>query len=89
MTVRSSRMTVTTAATDLTVIDTDFTFGSSIDVLNLGAAAIYLGGADVTAAQGRPVDAGGSYACDLLSGEKLYAVAAAGTVEVSVLRTGV
>lgn len=86
MAVKPSRVTVTTAATLLTPPTTDAKPGSS--VLVRPAADVYIGGPGVTTATGYLVAGGSELAMDLNSGETLHAVAAAGSVSVSVLRTG-
>lgn len=86
MAVKPARVTVTTAATLLTPATTDARSGSS--VLIRPAADVYVGGPGVTTATGYLVSAGAELAMDLQSGETLHAVAASGTVVVSVLRTG-
>lgn len=87
MAVSASRVTVGTAATELSGTDHDRRAGSSL--LIRPAADVYLGGPGVTTAAGYLVAAGMEFAVDLVLGDRLYAVAATGTVAVSVLRTGV
>ena len=48
---------------------------------------IYVGGADVSTANGIPVTALATLALDLISGEKVYAVAASGTPSIRILHT--
>lgn len=62
-----------------------------MSILVRPAAAVFLGGAGVTAtaAGGYEVAAGSELSFDLAPGDALYAIAAAGTVTVAVLRTGV
>lgn len=86
MAVRARRVTVTNAATELTDRDTDSRSGSGI--LIRPAADIYVGGSDVTTAQGYLVAAGAELALDLGSGERLWGRTASGSSVVSVLRAG-
>jgi hypothetical protein len=61
--------------------------GSSVIVRNRGTVSIYLGGADVTAANGFELDAGEWQSVDLAQGETLHGLAASGTQTVHVMRT--
>lgn len=89
MTVRTSRLTIGATATQLTGTDDDYAAGSVIDVHAM-AGTVYVGGPDVTAANGRPIAAGASLRLDLRYGETLFGVAAAATTaDVAVLRSGV
>ncbi len=89
MTIRTNRLTVgAAAAVELTGADDDYRGGSSIDV-HVITGTLYVGGPGVTAANGRPVPAGGSYALDLNGEERLFGVTATGTADVAVLRAGV
>lgn len=86
MTVSARRVTVGTAATRL---DTDSPFTRSVLVENVGAEACFLGGADVTAATGKTLAAGGSITLDVHTGDALYAIVPGpGTVDVEVLESG-
>lgn len=87
MAVKPRQVTVGTTATELTGTDTDTRTGHAI--LVRPAAAVFVGGPGVTTADGYPLAAGVELALDLGTGERLFAVAASGTVSVSVLRTGV
>jgi len=88
MSVQSAAVTVATTATALAAVDDDF---SSIEVANVGAATVYIGGSDVTTSNGFPVAAGASWypPQSLAGGERVYGIVASGTVEVRVLRFGV
>lgn len=88
---KSRAVTVTTTATRLDTIDeTDSVAGSAWSVYNNGSATIYIGGSDVTTANGTPVAAGEHYAADLGTvAEAVYGIVASGTVEVRVFETGV
>lgn len=87
MSIKTDRPTITTTAVDLSGTD-DARPGSTVDVLVMSGSTIYVGGPDVTAATGRPVAAGSSYALDLTPGDRLFAVTASGSAEVSVLWAG-
>jgi hypothetical protein len=95
MGVKTAHITVGTTPTLLTVHnESDTTAGSAIEVFAISGSTVYVGGPDVTgpgtaATAGRPVDTGVPYALDLNPGEALYAITAAGSAVVSVLRTGV
>lgn len=60
----------------------------SILVQAPAAATLYVGGSDVTSANGFPVAAGQSLAVDLLPHDELYGVLASGSGTASVLRLG-
>lgn len=49
----------------------------------------FVGGADVTAATGFPLEPGAVLTAELAAGEDLFAITAAGTVTLAVLRQGV
>lgn len=87
MAVSASRVTVGTAATELSGTDHDRRSGSS--VLIRPTADVYVGGPGVTTAAGYLVPAGMEFAVDLVGADRLFAVAATSGVAVSVLRTGV
>lgn len=92
MAVKSSRVVVGTTATLLNPTgESDYYTGQS--VMLQGATAFFIGGPDVTTANGFPVLAGVPLAVDLQryngTDEKIYGVVATGSVEVSVLQQGV
>lgn len=98
MAVKSTAVTVATTATRLdTAVEavsstrSDAIAGQGVLVWNDGAATIYLGGSDVTTANGVPVPAGTwSPAIELAElGEGLYGIVASGTVAARVLESGV
>ena len=92
MAVKSRAVTVTTSATRLDSVDeTDDTATSSLSLFNNGATTLYIGGADVSAANGVPVAAGswGPGLNGLGLGEAVYGIAASGTLNVRVIETGV
>lgn len=64
--------------------------GESVAVLNEGADTAYLGGSDVTDANGFPVPVNGQVAFDLQQEEALYGVCATGeTATLRVIEQGV
>jgi hypothetical protein len=67
----SDSLTVGTSAAVIYSGDAD---GSVVSVRNLGTGVVYVGGSDVTIANGFPLDSGVSASVDLAAGEKLYAV---------------
>ena len=81
--VKSTAVTVTTSATVLPA--TALTGRQAIDIVNFGAATIYVGHSGVTVANGRPVLAGANYPIDLGDKALIYARVASGTVNVRVL----
>jgi hypothetical protein len=88
MATKAARVTVTTSATRLDVPDTDSREGSTL-VVRCSAAALFVGGADVTAATGYEIPAGDAVALDLSGNDVLYAVVATGSAVTHVLRAGV
>lgn len=61
----------------------------ALAVYNAGSVTIYLGGSDVTSANGIPVTAGQHYAvAGLTQADALYAIAASGSQDVRVLEAG-
>lgn len=90
MTFATASVTVTTTAQALTGTDSDNLIGSGICVKNTGATTCYIGGSDVTSANGYPLAAGEAFAADSATGgDVLYARTASGTTTVAVLRSGV
>lgn len=92
MAVRSRVVTVTTTATVLVPsLDQDSnTAYRDIAVTNGSAATVYLGGPDVTQANGFPLAPGAGISLDRVTGESLpYALVATGTASVAVLELGV
>lgn len=86
----ATRVTVGTTPTALNTSDTGRVAGSATAIRNLSGVTVYIGGGTVTTAAGFPVDAGGELALDYeSSNETLYAIVAADTAEVAVLRAGV
>lgn len=89
MAIKSARVTIGTAPTPLNSADVSGISGSGIAVKNLAAVEIFIGGADVTTANGFPVPAGGSFEIDFESANEIaYAVVSLGTAEVVVLAAG-
>ena len=60
---------------------------AGVMVHNLGASTVYIGGPDVTTANGYPIGAGEEVTVNLISGEIIYAIVASGTVSTRVLTT--
>lgn len=86
MAISSNQVTVTTSATRLDP-STGVPTGAVL-VRNRGSAAVYLGGSNVTTANGFQLDAGESVPMDIRSGDALYGVVASGTQTVHVLQVG-
>jgi hypothetical protein len=84
----SAQIAVGTTATELTIPEADRQEGAAITITNMGAATVFLGPAGVTTATGFPLAAAATTPLVLGSGERVYGVVAAGTVNVGVLRTG-
>lgn len=78
-------------ATTATRIDSSEGGQSSqgLAVHNAGEATVYLGGVDVSTANGYPLAAGEHFSADLAQGDLLYGVVAASTVEVRVFEVAV
>lgn len=91
MATKTRAVTVTTTATRLDTTDeTDSVSGSSLVVYNNGSATVYVGGSDVTTANGLPVAASAwGPGVDLDPGEAWYGIVASGTVEVRVGEQGI
>jgi hypothetical protein len=87
MAVRGERFTVGVTPTLLTTAEGDHTAGSSA-LVKATSANVVLGGPDVTATTGYPLDLGETVGIDLL-GDTLYGIVASGTGTVVVLRAGV
>lgn len=87
MAARAERITVDTTARLLTTGDDGHKPGSAALIKPLGGGLV-VGGPDVTATTGYPLDANEPLPADL-EGDKLYGVIATGTVVVAVLRLGV
>lgn len=82
-------VTVGTAATRLD--STRITASAQgVAVYNMGAAIVWLGGADVSVGQGTPMYVDGEpFSADLAQYDELYGIVASGTVEVRVFEVGV
>lgn len=86
-TVVSSKVTVTTTATALATVT--FVEGRKfVEISHACAAAIFVGGSDVTTVNGRDINATQSLSMTLSGGETLYAIYASGTCSVTVLKSG-
>lgn len=92
MAVKTTAVTVATTATRLdTVAESDDRSGSSMAPYNNSGVTVYVGGADVTTANGAPVPAAswGPAFNEIGTGEGVYGIVAAGTAEVRVLEQGI
>lgn len=93
MSFKTATVSVGTNPTLLDVAtDTKRWSDSSLLIANEGAADIRVGGSDVTmtgAKRGLLVAAGAERSIDLRGGSRVYGVAAAGTVDVTVAQMGV
>jgi hypothetical protein len=78
----SAQVSVTTTAI---VIVPATNFDQTANLHNLGGGAIYLGGSDVTTANGYKFDNGDKLMVTVGDREALYAIAASGTHTVAVL----
>ena len=78
----SAQVSVTTTAI---VIVPATNFDQTANLHNLGGGAIYLGGSDVTTANGYKFDNGEKLTVTVGDREALYAIAASGTHTVAVL----
>ena len=84
---KSTQVSVGTTATPLTPVATQNVGGDTVILQNTGAAAVFLGGPDVTTANGYSLAAGASLSIvtdDNLT--DLFGIVASGTVTVGVLR---
>lgn len=89
MGVRATRVNVGTSPTALTGSSSDYHSGQSGLVRNRGANTVYVGGSDVTTAQGFRLDPGESIPLDLFDGEALYGRVASGTETCDVLESSI
>jgi len=91
MSVQSAVVSVGTSATALSAAEGSGSDAASVAVkVPTGGATVYVGGSDVTTANGWPVAAGESVTLNLLAaGERVYGIVAASTQNVNVLRQGV
>lgn len=90
MALSSSRVTVTTDATVIVASASADPGGVSVAVRNDDAtASIDIGGPDVASGAGFELAPGEVVSVDLGPTEKLYGIAAAGTVSVHVLTSGI
>lgn len=92
MAIRAQKRTVTTTAQELSsTLDDGTPFDpNSISIKNpsTNAATVYLGGTDaVTVNDGFPIAPGEGIDIDLAGQDNVFAVCAAGTVDINILRT--
>lgn len=88
----SRAVTVTTSATPLDTVDdtADGLRGQDFIMYNNSAVTVYLGGSDVTTANGLPIAAGSwSPGYTLSMADTRYGIVASGTADVRVDETGV
>jgi selenophosphate synthase len=84
--VKAAAVSVGTSAT---LLDRNITGTRSLLVKNSGANPIYIGGSDVTTAQGFPLAVGESISIDVPSwGSGVYGIVAAATETANVLQVG-
>jgi hypothetical protein len=96
MSINTQRVTVTTSPTELTATQPDFRIAARRDrtgsyaaqVLIESSADLYIGGSNVTTANGFLVTADTPVSFELFAGDRLYGVVATGTATVSVLQSG-
>lgn len=87
MPIISTRVIVTVAATPLVVpTNGSITGPVTASLINLGPSDCDLGGIGVATGAGYLLRVGGTFDVDLVSGDNLYGVTAAGTAVVCVLR---
>lgn len=84
MSVTAERVTVSTSATAL---NAQGTAALELTIRNAGGASVFLGDASVTASTGLELTAGETMTVRVDGGDRLHAVAAAGSEVVHVLRT--
>lgn len=91
MAIKTQVVVVNNTPTRLDVApDADLQTGQSISIVP--TADIFIGGPDVAASgvtKGRLVEADEEFSLDLKGSDKLYGIAASGSVDVSVLQSGV
>lgn len=87
MTVVGTRVTVTTAATNVMGLNShNAVCPSTGSILNLGPQDVDLGGPEVTAGAGYPLTVGSAIDVDLILIDQLYAITASGTAVLAVLK---
>lgn len=89
MAIKGRRVTVGTAPTQINGATTDAIGGSGGQARNRGTVSVFLGGVDVTVAQGYELEPGDVVAFNLDHGENIYGIVASGTCLVHVLDGGV
>jgi hypothetical protein len=85
--VKAARVTVATTATRLDQ-DVAGTNSTALVIRNRGGTAVYVGGTDVTTANGFQLDTGESITMDDLVRAGVYGIVAAGTEVCHVLQVG-
>lgn len=90
MAIKTAQATVTTTAAAVAVgAGDDTSMGWAATVCNRGTVSVFLGGPDVSIANGYEVLPGGVFAGSFSAADDLWAVAASGSQRVDVLRAGV
>lgn len=88
MAVLSRAVTVGTTATRLDS-DEGGQASQAFSMKNIGSATVYLGGPDVTTANGAPLAAGEWFAADLAKYDVMYGIVATGTQACRVIEVSV
>lgn len=84
--ISSAQVSVGTSATLIVTADTD---GCLVYLHNKGGTVTYLGGSDVTSTTGMGIDSGaGPVLITLPANAKLYAITAAGSQTIQILKVG-
>lgn len=90
MAISTAQIPVGTAPVEFTMVPGDGFTGSSVLIKAPANATLYIGGPDVTPANGFPVPPDSTISGDMqTSGDQLYGVLASGTGTAYVLRSGV
>lgn len=88
MPVSSSRVTVTTAATQLVAVVPSYNRVQSALVRNRAAVSVFIGGPGVTTGTGFELEPGDAATLDMNADDALWGIVATGTAEVAVLKVG-
>lgn len=90
MAVKADKVTVTTTPISLETSDTDGIAGYSVTfTVPTDGQTVYLGGSQVTPAQGFPISPGATINLELDTAEKVWAVVASGNQPINCLWRGV
>lgn len=85
MAMTSRAVTIATTATRIDADEGGSSTSQGASVYNAGTATVYLGGSDVTTANGYPLAVGEHLSVDLALAHVLYGIVATGTQAVRVL----